>query len=300
MRPLLIFLSLLLCCSPAAAWNAAGHRLVAVIAWQQLSAPSRQFVSAALAAHPDYGRWREKAGGQGGAALFAEAATWADSIRNDPRYYDEDRDEATPPLAGRYDSRRHKSWHYIDLDAAGHLVKGQLDRQIERLGRLLGTTNDPAEIAYALPWLLHLVGDLHQPLHAGSADDGGGTRSLVENPFRRGQPLTTLHAYWDDLPGPSSLRGRRLQGAAARLLAAHRPPAQGDADLWREESRQLRYAAYPRRAGGLSPIIDGKFHRQARATAERRLAEAGYRLGRLLETRLRQRVSRETGRWQSP
>ncbi|MDR1995659.1 S1/P1 nuclease [Azonexus sp.] len=295
MRRLPIFLCVLLCCSPAAAaWNAAGHRLIAVIAWQQLSAPSRQFVSTALAAHPDYGLWRERAGGQDDAAVFAEAATWADSIRNDPRYYDEGRDKPTPPLAGRYDSRRHKSWHYVDLDAAGRPVKGQLDRQVERLGRLLGTTGDPAEITYALPWLAHLVGDLHQPLHVGNSADDGGNRYTVENPFERGQPFITLHTYWDDLPGPSSLRGKRLRREAARLMAAHRPPAQGDADLWREESRYLHVSTYPRQAGSLLPIIDEKFQRQARATADRRLAEAGYRLGRLLEIQLRQRVSRET------
>ncbi|MCL2524480.1 MAG: S1/P1 nuclease [Betaproteobacteria bacterium] len=293
-------LCLLFCSQPALAWNAAGHRLIAVIAWQQLSAPSRQLVSATLAAHPDYDRWREKAGGQGEAALFAEAATWADSIRNDPRYYDEGRDKPTRPLAGRYDSRRHRSWHYVDFAANGRPRKGDIDRQIERLDRLLVTSNDPAEITYALPWLLHLVSDLHQPLHVGNSDDGGGTRVLVENPYPRGQPFVSLHAYWDDLPGPSSLRGRRLQRAAARLLAAYRPPAQGDANLWREESRQLRLAAYPRQNGRLSPIIDKKFQEQSRAIAERRLAEAGYRLGRLLETRLRQRVSRETFRRQGP
>ncbi|HEX6736576.1 MAG TPA: S1/P1 nuclease [Azonexus sp.] len=294
MQRFLIFLCLLSCSLPAAAWNGAGHRLVAVIAWQQLSAPTRQVVSAALADHPDYGRWRERAGGHGDAAIFAEAATWADSIRNDPRYYDEHRGEPTPPLAGRFDTRRHKAWHYVDLDAAGRPVKGELDRQVARLSRLLGAAGDPAELTYALPWLAHLVADLHQPLHVGRADDDGGTRYAIENPFKRGQPFTTLHAYWDDLPGPSSLRGRRLQREAARLLAIHRPPAQGDADLWREESRHLHSGAYPRQAGSLLPIIDEAFERQARATAERRLAEAGYRLGRLLEARLSPRVSRET------
>jgi len=292
MRRLSIFLCFLLCGPPALAWNAAGHRLVAVIAWQQLSAPSRQAISAALAAHPDYNRWRERAGGQGEAAIFAEAATWADNIRNDPRYYDEGRE---PPLpAGRYDSRRHKSWHYVDFDAAGRPAKGQLDRQIKRLDRLLGTTGDPAEITYVLPWLAHLVGDLHQPLHVGNTADEGGIRFVINNPFQRGQPLTSLHAYWDDLPGPSSLRGKRLWREAARLMAEHRPPAQGDVDLWREESRYLHASAYPRRSGRPLPVIDEKFQQQARAIADRRLAEAGYRLGRLLETRLRQRVSRET------
>ncbi|PKO85595.1 MAG: hypothetical protein CVU18_19350 [Betaproteobacteria bacterium HGW-Betaproteobacteria-12] len=294
MQRFLIALCCLLCSLPAAAWNGAGHRLVAVIAWQQLSAPTRAFVSAALADHPDHSRWVERAGGHGAAAIFAEAATWADSIRNDPRYYDAGRGEPTPPIGGRFDSRRQRHWHYVDLDATGRPVKGELDRQVERLSRLLGTADAPDEITYALPWLAHLVADLHQPLHVGRSDDDGGTRFTVENPFSKRLPFLSLHAYWDELPGPSSLRGRRLQREAARLLSEHRPPAQGDVDLWREESRHLHASAYPHQAGSLLPIVDEAFQRQARATAERRLSEAGYRLGRLLEARLRHRVSRET------
>lgn len=294
MQRFLILLCTLLCSLPAWAWNGAGHRLVAVIAWQQLSAPTRQTVSATLAAHPDHGRWVERAGGHGDAAIFAEAATWADSIRNDPRYYDAGRGEPTPLLAGRFDARRQRHWHYVDLDAAGRPVKGELDRQVERLSRLLSTADDPDEITYALPWLAHLVADLHQPLHVGRSDDDGGTRVTIENPFSKRLPFLSLHAYWDELPGPSSLRGRRLQREAARLLSEHRPPAQGDVDLWRAESRQLHASAYPHQAGSLLPIIDEAFQQQARRIAERRVAEAGYRLGRLLEARLHTRVSRET------
>lgn len=294
MKRFLIALCGLLLSLPAIAWNGAGHRLVAVIAWQQMSAPTRAYVSAALADHPDHARWLERAGGHGAAAVFAEAATWADSIRNDPRYYDAGRGEPTPPVAGRFDSRRQRHWHYVDLAADSRPVKGELDRQIERLSRRLGTTGEPAEITYALPWLAHLVADIHQPLHVGRREDEGGTRLTIENPFNRRQPFTTLHAYWDDLPGPSSLRGRRLQREAARLLAEHRAPAQGNVDLWREESRSLHAVAYPRQPGSLLPIVDEPFQRAARATAERRLAEAGYRLGRLLEQALGQRVSRET------
>lgn len=294
MQRFLIALCCCLCSLPAAAWNGAGHRLVAVLAWQQLSPPTRQFVIKVLATHPDHGRWVERAGGHGDAAIFAEAATWADSIRNDPRYYDAGRGEPTPLLDGVFDTRRHRQWHYIDVDGNGRPVKGELDRQIERLSRLLGSTSDMREISYALPWLLHLVADLHQPLHVGRSDDDGGTRFTIENPFSKRLPFLSLHAYWDELPGPATLRGRRLQREAARLLAEHRPPAQGDVDLWREESRSLHPLAYPQQAGSLLPIIDEASQRRARATAERRLSEAGHRLGRLLETRLRPHVSRET------
>lgn len=292
------FLILLGCCLtalPAFAWNGAGHRIVALIAWEQLSPPTRQRVSALLAAHPDHPRWLEKAGKHGPAAVFAEASTWADAIRHDERYHDAGRGEATPPIDGRFDSRRQRHWHYVDHTADGRPVDGELDRQIVRLGRLLGKAADD-EQTYALPWLIHLVADVHQPLHVGKRDDEGGTRITIENPFNRRQPFVTLHSYWDDLPGPSSLRGRRLQREVQRLLASHRPPAQGDVDLWREESRHLHRIAYPQQAGSLLPIVDEAFRQQAKAAADRRLAEAGYRLGHLLESRLGPVVSRGTGK----
>ena len=291
----LLFFSLAL---PAYAWNAAGHRLVAVIAWQQLTPPTRDAISAALARHPDHDRWVEKARSRDGIALLAEASTWPDDIRNDPRFYDEDREPPTPALPGLPDTARHKRWHYVDLDAAGKVRDGELDRQIERLshllqakGRATGTNN---QIPYALPWLLHLVADIHQPLHVGQHGDEGGNKVEIENPFNKRLPFSSLHLYWDDLPGPPWLRGERLEKNAARLLDNYPKPVQGDVAFWRAESHQLLAFAYPKASGSLLPIINEDFQRDARAIANRRIVEAGYRLGRLLESLFSQPVSRET------
>ena len=111
----------------AHAWNAAGHRLSAAIAWQQLSPPSRDFIATALSRHPDYARWVEKARSSEPADIFAEASTWPDDIRHDPRFYNEGREPATPALPGLSDTARHKRWHYVDLDAAGRVREGELD-----------------------------------------------------------------------------------------------------------------------------------------------------------------------------
>ena len=100
MRRLLPALLCLLASLPAQAWNAAGHRLVAVIAWQQLSPPVQDTIAASLARHPDHPRWLDQARSASPAALFAEAATWPDNIRNDPRFYDDPGDPPTPPLPG--------------------------------------------------------------------------------------------------------------------------------------------------------------------------------------------------------
>ena len=291
----LLFFSLAL---PAYAWNAAGHRLVAVIAWQQLTPPTREAISAALARHPDHDRWVEKARSHDAIDLFAEASTWPDDIRNDPRFYDEDREPPTPALPGLPDTARHKRWHYVDLDAAGKVRDGEIDRQIERLSHLLQakgrTAGNSSQISYALPWLLHLVADIHQPLHVGQHGDEGGNKVEIENPFNKRLPFSSLHLYWDDLPGPPWLRGERLEKNAARLLDNYPKPAQGDVALWRAESHQLLAFAYPKASGSLLPIINEDFQRDARAIANRRIVEAGYRLGRLLESLFSQPVSRET------
>lgn len=294
MRPYLFALLVVLFSRHAQAWNAAGHRLVAAIAWQQLSPASQEFVAEALAAHPDHDRWVAKARTADPAAIFAEASTWPDDIRNDPRFHDEGQDDATPPLPGFPDTARHRNWHYVDLDQRGRTGKGEVDRQIERLGRLLRSTRKTDDIPYALPWLLHLVADIHQPLHVGHADDDGGNTVEIENPFNSRLPFVSLHSYWDELPGPPWLRGQRLENRVQRLLAGHPAPLPGDFVLWRDESHRLLPATYPDTVGSLLPIVSETFNRQAHAIADRRIVDAGYRLGWLLETNISARVSRET------
>lgn len=294
MRQILLALFFFAVHTPASAWNAAGHRLTAVIAWQQLSPAAQSAISEALSRHPDYERWIEKSRSTDGVEIFAEASTWPDDIRHDPRFYDDDREPATPSLLGLSDTARHKRWHYVDLDAAGKTKSGELDAQIERLSRLLRSTGKKAEISYALPWLAHLVADIHQPLHVGRHGDEGGNRVEIENPFNKRLPFSSLHVYWDDLPAPPWLRGKRLAQNAARLLEAHPLPVQGNVALWRDESHHLLTEAYPDANGSVLPIITEEFRRRSRAIADRRIVEAGYRLGGLLEIIFGQRVPRET------
>ena len=294
MRRFLIALCFTLIPALAHAWNAAGHRLAATIAWQQLSPPSQRFIAAALSRHPDYERWTEKAHTTDAAAIFAEASTWPDDIRHDPRFYNEGRESATPPLPGLSDTARHKNWHYIDLDHAGKTEEGELDRQIERLSQLLRSTRKNEQITYALPWLMHLVADMHQPLHVGQLGDEGGNRVEIENPFNKRLPFSNLHTYWDDLPGPPWLRGQRLEKNVVRLRENYPPPEQGNVALWRDESHRLLAQVYPKTDGSLLPIITEGFHQQSREISNRRIVDAGYRLGHLLESIFVQRVSRET------
>jgi hypothetical protein len=64
--------------------------------------------------------------------------------------------------------------------------------------------------------------------------------------------------------------------------------------LWREESHRLLDSAYPTEPGSLLPMVSEAFHRASRDTANRRIVEAGYRLGRLLDSIFGHAVSRGT------
>lgn len=286
-------LLLLLPALSAHAWNAAGHRLVAVLAWPQLAPATQTWVARTLNHHPDAARWREKAGSDMPALLLAEAATWADEIRNDPRFHDPD-DPPTAPPPGLPDAARHRNWHYIDLDATGRAVDGELDLQIERLSRLLQSSRRPGEQAWALVWLVHLVADLHQPLHVGRAGDQGGNAFAIENPLDPKRPFTDLHRFWDELPGSNRLRGQRLQARAAELAARHQAADAGTVADWRDESHALHGEAYPQTAGSLLPIVTPAFHHRARDIADAQLVRAAARLARLLNQAVARRVSRET------
>jgi hypothetical protein len=294
MRQLLLLLCLTLMSPLAQAWNAAGHRLSALIAWQELSPDTQQWISSALARHPDYPSWQEKARSNAPLDVFAEAAIWPDTIRNDARFYDERRDPPTPALPGLSDTARHKTWHYVDLADDGQVRQGGVDRQIERLSQLLRSTAKSAQITYALPWLLHLVGDIHQPLHVGRHGDAGGNEVQIENPFNQRQPFSSLHRFWDDLPGPPGLRGKKLASVASWLRENYPAPVQGNVALWRSESYRLHAEVYPATAGSLLPIVTEDFQHRAREIANQRIVDAGYRLGGLLEEIYARRVSRET------
>ncbi len=284
MQRLLLALALALAAPACLAWNAAGHRIAAAVAWQQLSPAARSAVAALLAAHPDYRRWTDAGHDDSAYGAFLEASTWPDDIRRDPRFHDDD-EPPPPPLPGFPDRSRHKRWHFVDSDAAGHRREGELDRQIDRLARVLADPHaSMAERSYALPWLVHLVADGHQPLHVGVHDDEGGNRVDIDDPFNPRLPLTTLHTWWDDLPGPPWLRGKRLDQVVGALLARHPAPAQDDPAAWLQESRELAWeAVYPPAGGGQRPVIDENFRAAGRVLANRRLVEAGYRLGRLLD-----------------
>ncbi len=291
----LLSLLLLLCLMapvPAWSWNAAGHRLIASIAWEQLNAQARAETLRLLRMHPDHERWMQHGGHeQGEQTAFIEASTWPDDIRQDTRFYDAESEQATAIQAGFPDMRRHRSWHYVNRPfadtSAQPVLSGELDTQLGILKQTLSAQQSlDQERAYALPWLIHLVGDAHQPLHAIVQSNNGpspGVSPAIINPFNPRKNASTLHAFWDDLPGPPWLRGDRLRQRARALAARYSPSDRSlQTDVWIKESWLIaRTQGFPN--GEEEPVsLTADFFINSREIANRRIAEAGYRLAGLL------------------
>jgi hypothetical protein len=211
---------LLLIASPAFAWNAAGHRISAMIAWEQLDADTRAAVTALLHQHPDFDRWqtRGKSASTRGLTAFLEASTWPDDIRKDQRFYTAGVEEPTPTLPGFPDMERRLDWHYVDrpLNPAGNLQSspGKIDRQLEVLAQTLWQAAKQRSVsrAYALPWLIHLVADATSRCTLPVAM--AGTDEATTGAMRW---LSSIHTTRATVDEPAPLLGR----SAGSALAAH-------------------------------------------------------------------------------
>ncbi|MDZ4798151.1 MAG: S1/P1 nuclease [Bryobacteraceae bacterium] len=221
--------ALLLVYSPSLlAWNATGHRAITFLAYNYLTPKARVRVEAILKAHPDYRDMFSK-----GLALdstdiarnaFTAASVWPDVIKGDARFADTSKTKSGPALPGFPDMLRHQNWHYINSPVPAEFRNEPIEpanalSEIRRLLKVLRKDGPvtPEEI-YALPWLLHLISDVHQPLHtvsrfyrnAGGAteqDKGGNGCYLAED--------RNLHSLWDNILGTNA-----EEGTVARLAAS--------------------------------------------------------------------------------
>jgi hypothetical protein len=302
----LAFLFFALTAYPAAAWNDCGHMVVAAIAYQQLEPATRTKVSELLRLNPRYEDWTTaiSAADQDEVA-FLRAATWADYIKRDPDYVnDGDTAAAAGPDAvrniGYEDRTQHRYWHYVDTafspdgTALPKTPKPNVTTQIAAFRKVLASPAASPELkSYDLVWLLHLVGDLHQPLHATSrytkqlprGDRGGNSVALCKSPCK-----DDLHGFWD------GAIGKCFSPFAARSMARGFPPAPAAAGevsketQWQNESRELARTMAYRSPVGLDegPVsLDDAYRRDAKQVARERVALAGARLAKLLNAELR-------------
>jgi nuclease S1 len=241
-RSFLIILWLLT--STAHAWGTQGHQVIANLAYVQLTIKAKAEVDRLLALEPG--------------ATLASISTWADETRN----------KTTAP------------WHYVNFprdtctyDAArdcpeGQCVVGAIDKQLA----ILASTGPGEKRLNALKYIVHLVADVHQPLHAGYADDRGGNTYQVQA-FGRG---TNLHAMWDS----GLIENMRLDTAAmtTKLLAMPIHADDLNAAHAAEESCRIvgTQGFYPERKVG--PEYVERFT----PVMEKQLAAAGVRLAAIL------------------
>jgi hypothetical protein len=273
-------LALLTAATPARAYWEYGHESIARIAWEQMRPDTRRQVRALLR----QGRLLETPDCP--VATMEQASVWADCIK---------------PLGDRFAYAY--SWHYQNVDVCkpfdlksackdGNCVSAQ----IERNARLLADRNVPTrERLMALAFLVHFVGDLHQPMHAGDHQDLGGNRVAANYGIVGGR--ANLHSIWDGWlaeraistppSGPSAILAQTPAADRERI-------ASGTVEDWsREMWGKARDLAYKTLVG--DPCGAGPVERPTLTEAQVRelipevrtdVVEGGIRLARLIDDAL--------------
>jgi hypothetical protein len=298
-------LLLALTASPAHAWGCKGHQTVALIAEKHLTLEAKQMVQTLLSGSPIDPKVKRYCGDWVRDAM-ADASTWADDVRNE---------------------KQNGPWHYIDIPRG--TTHGPLDAYCgeegcvtkavgEQLSILKDIQAPAAKRSDALRYVIHFVGDLHQPLHAiTNADQGGNcvpVKYFRRRPHEHGHSFSpNLHNLWDTVIPERDMEGADPAEYADTLDAAFAPDIEGwqkagiDLDDWAWESYQHAEAiAY----GALTPriaiepnvpvrscaddnnigerllhehiVLGEAYQQEAAQVVEERIAQAGVRLAMLL------------------
>jgi hypothetical protein len=232
--------------SVAHAWGTDGHHVIAIIAQSQLTPKAKAEVDRLLALEPG--------------ATMTSVSTWADEHRN-------------PSSA---------PWHYVNFPRGncvfdeqrdcpdGNCVVGAIKRQLQVLG---SNSADGAKLN-ALKYVVHFVGDVHQPLHAGFLDDKGGNKYQLQA-FMKG---SNLHAVWDSGLIRNLNEGPESIAARVQKLTDGMPVGNLDPVNAAEESCGIvsLKGFYPER------LVEMPYIQRYTPVLERRLAAAGARLAGIL------------------
>jgi hypothetical protein len=245
------------------AWGFPGHRMVAELAQQGLSPAAEAAVERLLA--PEHTK------------SLADVASWADELRNDP--------------AQQALWERTRALHYINFRSEdcnytpprdcpdGQCVVVGIDHYVEVLA---DRSQSEAARLEALKFVVHFVGDIHQPLHAGYRDDKGGNTYQVQFDGKG----SNLHSVWDS--GLLGTHGKEWKAYAQELtsrgsvpLPAPIAPLDNKYAQWAEESCQATHTIYPDGHKIDQAYIDAQL-----PTAELRVRQAGRRLAEVLNLAL--------------
>jgi hypothetical protein len=287
------------CFAPAQAWTRPGHMVTAAIAYDEIARRHPELLDqlgALLDAHPDRGPFQVAMGRSTGPErtrrMFLECARWPDDAR-----------------LTAYD---HPTWHGAlstvsagkgnAQSAEGRTVGEAFEAFALNFKQLSDTSASPGERALALCWVLHLAGDIHQPLHTAqlvSRDypqgDHGGGLEYVRDPVD-GSPIT-LHWLWDDSVNRSG-EVSAVDGKAAELTSRFPRASLGElrlptaADQFPQWARNESYplavsiayrADFPaaKSPEAAKPPPEA-YWKQLQEITARRVAVAGYRMADLV------------------
>jgi hypothetical protein len=282
----------LLLSGSALAWGPLGHHTVGAIADQLLNDKARAAVAVLLVGDLD------KDGNPSGRTSLQQVASWPDEIRSTP---------ANQP-----------KWHFDDAPACRAFDRARpwcangecATQKIEELSKTLADPQAATrERNEALKWIVHLVGDVHQPLHATTNVYAAGEQDHFGNPTDRGgndvqvalsgvktKGAVKLHGAWDSelvevalgvsAPYPTPTTVNKLAKEAQQLPASQ---LLGGALDWAEESHKLAsstayhfngFACFQPDDG--NNLLPAAYVKAASATVHTRLVLAGARLARLL------------------
>jgi hypothetical protein len=310
-----VTLCLVLLSSTSNAWFGFGHMAVAYVAYQKLTDAKKVRVAALLKKNPYYKtKWKAliPAGtpaDQHDLMVFMIAATWPDEIKSDPAYNLPDgpaggnRPPSGPVASqnkGYSDHHRHKYWHFLDSPFTQDgttlpaIPNPNAESEVDKLRKTLAlakSSKTDALKSYDLVWLMHIVGDVHQPLHSStrvsSADpqgDNGGNNVKLADPSKE------LHAFWDGLPGDSSNPADVIPYASALPAADPALVSIKNASTWTKESFDLAQSAVyvlPIGPGDGPFTLDTPYKDKAKKIADERVALAGERLANLINDELK-------------
>lgn len=296
--------TMLVCQSPAFAWNKAGHMVSGAIAYTELKQINQRTVDqvvAILKEHPDYPKFEQEWNSLSQSNispedknlyLFMWAAKWPDEARSNKTF-------------------DHPTWHYINFPYQPARASNSIPREIPGEENILFAFQKNLDIvksnasnsdkAVAICWLFHLIGDVHQPLHTTKLitdqypepeGDRGGTRFYIR--VRPDSQTISLHKFWDDLILGSD-RFQSVRNTATRIRSVYprnRLPQLRETKFnnWAklESFKIARQDAYLNgKLSGSSNKNDGKvlpenYAATAKPIAQRRMSLAGYRLADVL------------------
>jgi S1/P1 Nuclease len=309
----LVFLLSATLIAPAYGWYNEGHMIVAYIAYQQLTPAAKTRANALIKMNPMYSTWAANVPKNSSQAtidmmVFMQAATWADAIKSAAGYVSDGSDGGDSPVgspnptenSGYGDMSRHMYWHFTDKPFATDgtalpaiPTPNAQDRIALFRSVLSSTTASDALKSYDLVWILHLVGDVHQPLHSSTrvdkADPNGDAGGNLVKLSCTGCP-TELHRFWDDVPG-TSLKPKSAVTAGKKLPAADPTEAAKSSEaVWVDESFQDAQADVyitPIGAGTGPFALTSAYKKNAKKVANVQLALAGARLANLINNELK-------------